>query len=463
MNKIAMCMCGALAALPLVAVELTAVSVRQLWPWSANVKVTYTISGVTEPVNVRMEAFNGARSLDCSRLYRSASGPRYAIAADGTYSFTFDPRHAFGEIPQDLSDFRVRLTTEPAAAILIDKIYRIVNLADGSSVDLSRAEIMNGGYGTYETDFSYVGTTTLSDVFIWTGITNDVKYMTTHMAFRKIPVANQEFALGGSTKHRAMVTKDFWMGVLEVTQSQLNRLVSHTSSITNADYATTRPADTVGFHTVRGSTLGKKWADGVDLATARQVDPGSALGVLRTRTNDNRYDLPTQTQWEIACRAGTTSELYNGRDANASSSATVSEDLGTLCRYKWNGGMADGYDREIGTTGGVYYSAETRGGWDLSRGTLPVGSKLPNAYGLYDMLGNVSELVLDIEKAVYDAETLYVNPMGGPVPSGTLRRLHCGGSWDGYVSLCLSSSAGTQAPISTPLPGQGVRFCITEE
>ena len=43
-----------------------------------------------------------------------------------------------------------------------------------------------------------------------------------------------------------------------------------------------------------------------------------AHAMLRPRTNDNRYDLPTRTQWEIACRAGTTSELYNGRDANAS-------------------------------------------------------------------------------------------------------------------------------------------------
>ena len=76
-------------------------------------------------------------------------------------------------------------------------------------------------------------------------------------------------------------------------------------------------------------------------------------------------DLPTEAQWEYACRAGTNSEYNNGGDKE--------EDLKQVGRYKGN--QSDG-----------------KGG---SNGPVPVGSYLPNAWMLYDMHGNAIEWCLD--------------------------------------------------------------------
>ncbi len=100
-----------------------------------------------------------------------------------------------------------------------------------------------------------------------------------------------------------------------------------------------------------------------------QVNGDSFVGKLRSKTGLTTLDLPTEAQWEYACRAGTTTPLNSGKDIYSGSHISVSN-VNEVARFGWN-----------------------RSSYETA--TAVVGSYLPNAWGLYDMHGNVAEYCLD--------------------------------------------------------------------
>ena len=97
---------------------------------------------------------------------------------------------------------------------------------------------------------------------------------------------------------------------------------------------------------------------------------------------------------------------------------------------------------------------------DTTRGTAKVGSYLPNAYGLYDMCGNVGESCLDWNFTHTASETLEIDPMGGVASSSN--RIVRGGNWDSYASGLRCGSIGLQNP-GAHKKITGFRICLTEE
>lgn len=176
------------------------------------------------------------------------------------------------------------------------------------------------------------------------------EYKTTSIVLKKIP-AGSFFMCNQCT---VKISKPFYIGVYELTRRQMQLLAPRSSWMQkygHGDQVSDHPANMVTFNVLRGTNLGCQWPQ------SDEVDPDSVIGVLREKTG-LKIDLPTEAQWEYACRAGTTSLYNNGGNSSV--------DLGKLGRYRGSG-----------------------------RGLARVGSYEPNAWGLYDMHGNVFEWCLD--------------------------------------------------------------------
>ena len=164
------------------------------------------------------------------------------------------------------------------------------------------------------------------------------------MKLRLIPAG--EFMMGSpgtesgreddETQHRVSITKPFYLGVTEVTQEQYQKVMG-----TNPSYfkGPQNPVETVS------------WADAVEFCRKLSAMPAE-------KTAGHVYRLPTEAEWEYACRAGTTTAYSFGDDASR------------LGDYGWFGGNSDSK-------------------------THQVGEKKPNAWGLYDMHGGVYEWCQD--------------------------------------------------------------------
>jgi formylglycine-generating enzyme required for sulfatase activity len=146
-----------------------------------------------------------------------------------------------------------------------------------------------------------------------------------------------------------------------------------------------------------------RWSDAVRYCNARSkaegLEPVYNLTTWQANNALGGYRLPTEAEWEYACRAGTKTKYYFGDDARK---------LGTYAWYKSNSG------------------AKPR----------PIGSKAPNAWGLYDLSGNLSEWCYDRYSRTYYAESAAENPRG-PATGDT--RVLRGGSWDSEAGECTSS------------------------
>ena len=211
---------------------------------------------------------------------------------------------------------------------------------------------------------------------------------------------------GSIPTREATITKPFYVGLFEVTQKQYELVTGSNPSSYKGDK---RPVEQVSYNDIRGSSLGAQWP------ASNAVDSDSFLGGLRARTGLD-FDLPTEAQWEYACRAGTRTDYNNG--TNYGGNDSNDPNLNLLGRY--DGNHSDGK--------GGYTDAHTA-----------VGSYQPNAWGLYDMHGNVWERCLD-----WDGGSLSGNdPVGS---SSGASRVGRGGSWWHSADYCTSTNRCTGLP-----------------
>ena len=180
--------------------------------------------------------------------------------------------------------------------------------------------------------------------------------------------------------HPVTLTKPFYIGVFETTQKQYELVTGKTPSNAKGD---TRPVEQVSYDDLRGSIAGAAYP------AHSQVDPDSFFGILRAKTGI-MFDLPTEAQWEYACRAGTSTALNSGKNLTATGKC---ENVAEVGRYDGN-------------------RSDARGGFlDYTTHTV-VGLYKPNAWGLYDMHGNVSEICLDWFQERL-GNSAVENPIGG--------------------------------------------------
>jgi len=287
--------------------------------------------------------------------------------------------------------------------------YRVVaTLGDYMVVDLS------GGTNATEYPVSYYRT--LADLPGGVGVNSDA-YKTTNMVFRRIPAGtfmmgtptNELGRYDDETQHQVTLTQPFYIGVFEVTQKQWERVMgTWPSYFTNASYRDSRPVEMMSYNAIRGASAGAGWP------TNNYVDTVSFMGRLRARTG-KVFDLPTESQFEYAGRAGTTTALSSGKNLTAT---VICPNISEVGRYIHNGG-------------GSYAQNE-----DTSGATAKVGSYLPNAWGLYDIHGNVWEFCLDWEG-------IYPGTVSDPVGAISGYRVVRGGGWLGSAFNCRTGCRGS--------------------
>ena len=445
MKQLLFALLGAAAAAAQAA-DITSVEVRQQWPWSTDVKVTYVVSNNEGTFDLQVEAYDGATRLDSSRLEKSMAGERYAISGNGAKSFFIDPVKAFGKESISIADFKVKLTAVATPSSRTEALYRIYDLDAGTCKDLSPAEIMNHPetYGDYETDYAKIGegyNTTLTNVFVWTGVTNNTAYKTSKLVVRKIHAKDVVWQCGSSTTPSGVnvlnhdlgwvkLTSNYYIGVFPVTQAQYAKIVAsivtaqipaYPSSFKNRDDSDYRPVEQVplmglytsicetpasqSYSTTRGYVNNNENVYWPTNSYLREVSKKRTLGLMREKFNVE-FDLPTEAQWEFACRAGTSGGLYNGLSAT------------------------DAHAEEIAWVPAI-----------SGNETHPVGLKKPNAFGLYDILGNVFEYTRN--RAVSGCKVVSgavsgtgasqndpaVDPVGLVASSGTVISVLRGGCW----------------------------------
>ncbi|MBT4482400.1 MAG: formylglycine-generating enzyme family protein [Candidatus Latescibacteria bacterium] len=213
-------------------------------------------------------------------------------------------------------------------------------------------------------------------------IAKKLKYAT-GIEFAVIPAGS--FRMGSNNgdndeKPVHTVTLDaFLMSVTEITQAQYGAVMGENSSHFSGD---NRPVDNVTWH--------------------------NAIDFCRKLSQSTGYifRLPREAEWEYACRAGTTTNYYTGDSKDAMSRA----------------GWWDGNSNEM---------------------THAVGQKEPNAWGLYDMHGNVWEWCNDWFDSDYYSSSPDINPTG---PDSGSRRVLRGGCWHHYFIHCRSAYRSLSNP-----------------
>ena len=210
------------------------------------------------------------------------------------------------------------------------------------------------------------------------GVTNRL-YKSDYLLMRRIPAKNVKHRQGSpsdaafhnlmESAHYCTLTADYYIGVYEITERQ-NELVGGQRYEYRADTQTyyyepswINDADKDYYPVIGVFYMNQLRGSSARANTAPASD--STITKLRTRTGISGLDLPTDAQWEYACRAGTSTTLYDGTEAGSSG-----QGLENMKRLAWCADNSGGKPHEVGL-------------------------KPANPWGLYDMLGNALEWCLD--------------------------------------------------------------------
>jgi serine/threonine protein kinase/formylglycine-generating enzyme required for sulfatase activity len=177
------------------------------------------------------------------------------------------------------------------------------------------------------------------------------------------------------------ITRGFWMGRYEVTQAQWAQIMGNNPSRFKEDPS--NPVEQVSWN-----------------------DCAMFIERLNQSAGEGVFRLPTEAEWEYACRAGSTASFHFGND------------LSMLSDYAWHAGNS---------------GAKTQ----------PVGGKRPNAWGIHDMHGNVAEWVQDFyDPEIYKSGSV-TNPYG---PDTGVFRVRRGGAWSYHFSRLRSAVRDHELP-----------------
>lgn len=389
-KMMAMALAAMLATVLEAAVGVKNVTCQQRYPWNGRVDIDYEVTSDDPNADIWVYPTGYDKDANVSMAPRALTGEGAGAAVKpGKHRMTWD-------VSADYPDF--------ASTAFSVKMIALTGGAPYMVIDLS------GGVDALSYPVSYLSSVPAGG---WSD-----EYKTTKLVLRLIPPGT--FMMGSPSDeygrnsneyfHKVTLTKPYYIGVFPVTQRQYTLVMGANPSYWQGDL---RPVEKVSYVDIRGGVNGVAWP------THNQVDANSFMGRMRSKVN-MLFDLPTEAQWEYACRAGTQSPLHNG------------------------GSLTDLYRCESATEIAHYYA----------NNTCNVGLFKDNAWGLYDMCGNVKQWCMDVY--VDNLGTVAVtDPQGGSASSSASRvvrgnacRTHSYDDYTGYSRGCRSANRGSCSPTS---------------
>lgn len=424
------------------------------------VTVNYTLSGEKAVVTLDTVTTNGAAMAAADLLNVAGDGNR--LMDIGMHTLLWQPPESAGFGPFGANQVKVTLK---AWSVDAPPDYMVIDLEFPERVRYYTCkEAIPGGI-------------------------EDMRYKTDFLAMRRIPAAGVTWRMGtsknvrpgnwggssswraGEQTHYVKLTSDFYLAVYELTRRHFYWLNNASFSVDNgedsfASYVPNGdtwnlPMNSIQFCVMRGwfhnsncgylatlsdpyaeDTVFKFWPrDGHDILPAKYAGcsgancTGSSPRTSVLRKARDRYgidfDLPTEAEWEFACRAGTEKTLYNNTDLGPNN--VLDPNLDEIAWYFFN------------SSNETYQCCVPR----------PVGLKKPNAYGLYDMLGNVAETCLDIYKDYPKSDVVEGDPKGAIPTTGQIRGLRIlmrGGAF--HSDSCYGPRSGARLSSSSGVKDQ---------
>ena len=343
-TKKGMLACGLLTAFVCCVMEVQAgvalsnVKVQQRYPWNGKVDIWFNIAGTRQNNSVIIRALDTetGRTLDVRSLYDDNGQLILPPIKMGT-----GKHHIVWNADEDVeAGFKTEslAVTVSAGKYYDHPLYCVVDISGGPTAAHYPVTYLDGvpdGGWTEEYKTQKIVLRLIQPGRFIEG-PNDGNTWFADNSFREVTL-----------------TKPFYMAIFETTQAQWKNVTGTSSGGTGMDdsksdrFGNTRP-QRVWLSTVRGNDANMAWP------TSREVDEGTFMYLLRQKTAMNGFEIPTEAQWEYACRAGTS-------------------------------------DNEVHQSSNGYYGHEHSQEIILNE----VGSEAPNAWGLYDMLGNAGEWTID--------------------------------------------------------------------
>ncbi|MDD4102413.1 MAG: formylglycine-generating enzyme family protein, partial [Kiritimatiellae bacterium] len=332
----------------------------------------------------------------------SLTGDIYGVS-NGLRRIVWDPMKTAYTNNHVLTQFNVTLTPTPVP------IYMIVDLrldkGDSGQIEyVYEEDLTNDVWGAWVRN-PITNNGAVIESVIWTGATTNDLYKTDKLVLRRIPSGKGTIGGFGYTANEVIFTKECYAGIFQVTAAQWAHIIGGSASVAAA------PKNMVSYNDIRGATNsvpGINWP-----LTGHEVSPDSFLYELRAVTGLHDFDLPTEAQWEYLCRAGTTT-LFNDGNADAYYDGAIEENNGYTNKY-------------LDVLGWYLFNSNNE--------VHPVGQKKANAWGLYDMHGNVWEWCLDWYAGTVASG---IDPVGPEVGSNG-NRLARGGSYSHRAAQTRSS------------------------
>lgn len=403
MKKLMMLVAAVAATAAMAGAGVSVGTPQQRYPWNGKMDIPYTLTGTDAAKTYQL-----VTTLTVGGATKAVTNELGQVA-DGNYTTTVDCAALFGTAVSNQTaavKLAVLAYVKPAIAITpVTKLY-------GPFLIIDLTPDANGKFLTTECDYPPEGA--------WTkdrGWTDD--YKSKYLVLRKVSAGTYPGFHSNPGKDQTWKqTAGYWIGVFEVTEAQYDRVMG---VATPSESLVAKGG--IRYDTIRGTS---------DPGTA--VTGTSFMKQLCDKCIDKDgnpvtgFDLPTEWQWNIAYCAGTTTQFYWGDGTDVAD------------QYAW-------FDTSDWTKGSGTPGAQV------------VGLKKPNAWGLYDIAGNVFEWCRDVFNdndrligELENAET-YNTQVGGLANLRPLR----GGSFNGGAAFC-ARYFRISAPCSSGGDGNGFRL-----